>query len=63
LPSPAASIPEITDAERAVADLLPLGADAESARRVLDRVALWFHRFALNAERGLYTPGVARDHR
>jgi tRNA (mo5U34)-methyltransferase len=56
-------IPEITDAERAVADLLPLGTDPESARRVLGRVPLWFHTFALNAEHGLYTPGVARDHR
>jgi tRNA (mo5U34)-methyltransferase len=59
----AAPIPEITDAERAVADLLPVGADPESARRVLGRVPLWFHTFALNAEHGLYTPGVARDHR
>jgi tRNA (mo5U34)-methyltransferase len=59
----ACPIPEITDAERAVADLLPLGTDAESARRVLGRVPLWFHTFALNAEHGLYTPGVARDHR
>jgi tRNA (mo5U34)-methyltransferase len=63
LPSPACPIPEITDAERAVADLLPLGSDPESARRVLGRVPLWFHTFALNAEHGLYTPGVARDHR
>lgn len=57
------SLPEITSAERAVADLLPIGADPEEARRVLARVPLWFHTFALNAERGLYTPGVARDHR
>ena len=28
-----------------------------------NRVPLWFHTFALNAEHGLYTPGVARDHR
>ena len=62
--SPASPIPEITDAERAVADLLPLGTDPESARRVLGRVPLWFHTFALNAEHGLYTPGGrARDHR
>jgi tRNA (mo5U34)-methyltransferase len=59
----AAPIPEITDAERAVADLLPLGADPESARRVLGLVPLWFHTFALNPEHGLYTRGVARDHR
>ena len=55
--------PEITDAERAVADLLPVGTDPVSAWRVLGRVPLWFHTFALNAEHGLYTPGVARDHR
>ena len=61
--SAAAQIPEVTDAERAVADLLPIGADPASARRVLERVPLWFHTFALNAEHGLYTPGIARDHR
>ena len=63
MPRPAALIPEITDAERAVADLLPIGADLEAAGGVLARVPLWFHTFALNAEHGLYTPGVARDHR
>ena len=63
LPNTSSEIPEITDAERAVADLLPLGTDRESARRVLGQVPLWFHTFALNAEHGLYTPGVARDHR
>jgi tRNA (mo5U34)-methyltransferase len=62
-PDAAASIPEITDAERAVADLLPIDADPEAARVVLERVPLWFHTFALNARHGLYTPGVARDHR
>jgi SAM-dependent methyltransferase len=56
-------VPELTDAERAVADMLPIGADPEAAARVLGRVPFWFHTFALNAERGLYTPGVARDHR
>ena len=60
---PTLTIPEITDAERAVADLLPIGADPETARRVRDAVPLWFHTFALNAEHGIYTPGVARDHR
>ena len=30
---------------------------------MLEQVPLWFHTFALNAEHGLYTPGVARDHR
>lgn len=61
--SPASEIPESTDAERGVADLLPLAVDPEAARQVLDRVPLWFHTFALNSEHGLYTPGVARDHR
>jgi SAM-dependent methyltransferase len=63
LVSHTSQIPEITDAERAVADLLPFGIDPKSARQVLARVPLWFHTFALNAEHGLYTPGVARDHR
>jgi hypothetical protein len=54
------SMPEVTDAERAVADLLPIGADPEAARRVLERVPFWFHTFALNPKHGLYTPGVAR---
>jgi tRNA (mo5U34)-methyltransferase len=57
------AIPVVTDAERAVADLLPIEADPEIARRALERVPLWFHTFALNREHGLYTPGVARDHR
>jgi tRNA (mo5U34)-methyltransferase len=58
-----AEIPELTDAERAVADALPIGASVDDAERVLAQVPLWFHTFALHAERGLYTPGVARDHR
>jgi tRNA (mo5U34)-methyltransferase len=53
----------VTDAERAVADLLPIETDPAAARRALQRVPLWFHTFALNREHGLYTPGVARDHR
>jgi tRNA (mo5U34)-methyltransferase len=53
-------IPETTLAERAVADLYPLGVAAEDAARVRDAVPLWFHTFALAPE--LYTPGVARDH-
>jgi tRNA (mo5U34)-methyltransferase len=57
------TLPVVTDAERAVADLLPIGADAAAARRALERVPLWVHTFALNREHGLYTPGVARDHR
>ena len=61
--NPFSQIPELTDAERAVADTLPIGADPDEAARVLGRVPLWFHTFALNAAHGLYTPGVARDHR
>jgi tRNA (mo5U34)-methyltransferase len=61
--NPFSQIPELTDAERAVADTLPIGAAPEEAARVLARVPLWFHTFALNAAYGLYTPGVARDHR
>jgi tRNA (mo5U34)-methyltransferase len=53
----------VTDAERAVADLLPIEAEPAAARRALERVPLWFHTFALNREHGFYTPGVARDHR
>ena len=56
-------LPDLTDAERAVADQLPIGAEPEEAERVLRDVPVWFHTFALNAEHGLYTPGVARDHR
>jgi tRNA (mo5U34)-methyltransferase len=55
-------LPEPTRAERQVADLLPIGADEETARAVLGRVPLWFHTFSLD-EGSLYTPGVARDHR
>jgi tRNA (mo5U34)-methyltransferase len=60
---PFTQLPELTDAERVVADALPIGADPGDAARVLRRVPLWFHTFALNAAHGLYTPGVARDHR
>jgi SAM-dependent methyltransferase len=56
------SIPKTTAAERAVADLLPIGARWEEARAVLERVPLWFHTFSLTG-RGVYTPGIARDHR
>jgi tRNA (mo5U34)-methyltransferase len=50
-------------AEREVADLLPIEADSDAARTVLDRVPLWFHTFSLDRSGELYTPGVARDHR
>jgi tRNA (mo5U34)-methyltransferase len=55
-------VPQPTRAERAVADLLPIGADDETARAALERVPLWFHTFSLDGG-ALYTPGVARDHR
>lgn len=56
------SIPETTAAERAVADLVPIHASREEARAALERVPLWFHTFCLNGV-GVYTPGIARDHR
>jgi SAM-dependent methyltransferase len=43
--------------------MLPIGADPAQASRVLAKVPLWFHTFALDAAHGLYTSGVARDHR
>jgi tRNA (mo5U34)-methyltransferase len=55
--------PSPTAAERAVADLLPIHADVETARRVMGSVPLWFHTFSLDHSDDLYTPGVARDHR
>jgi tRNA (mo5U34)-methyltransferase len=55
-------LPQPTRAERAVADLLPIGADKATARAVLESVPLWFHTFSLDGG-VMYTPGVARDHR
>jgi len=61
-PSDPYEIPAVTDAERAVADLLPLGPlNSEDADALLARVPLWFHTFSLGGH--AYTPGVARDHR
>jgi tRNA (mo5U34)-methyltransferase len=54
-------LPPVTDAERAVADLLPIEAVDGVVSDVLERVPLWFHTFSLG--NGAYTPGVARDHR
>jgi len=54
------ALPPITEAERAVADLLPIAVDADEAAAVLELVPFWFHTFALDSH---YTPGVARDHR
>ncbi len=53
----------VTAAERQVADLLPIDADPAEARALLRKVPFWFHTFALNRDRGIYTPGAARDHR
>jgi tRNA (mo5U34)-methyltransferase len=55
--------PKPTAAERQVADLLPIRADPAAARAALARVPFWFHTFSLDHDAGLYTPGVARDHR
>jgi tRNA (mo5U34)-methyltransferase len=60
---PSEGPPEPTAAERQVADLIPIEADPEIARAVLDRVPLWFHTFSLDGSKELYTHGVARDHR
>jgi tRNA (mo5U34)-methyltransferase len=57
---PIEPIPETSLAERAVADVQPIGAPAAVAERVRDSVPLWFHTFALAP--GVYTPGIARDH-
>ena len=44
-------IPEVTDAEREVADLLPIDASPDEARAALERVPLWFHTFLLSRQR------------
>jgi tRNA (mo5U34)-methyltransferase len=53
----------VTEAERHVADLLPLEVDPDVARATVEEVPFWFHTFALNRAAGIYTPGAARDHR
>lgn len=53
----------VTDAERQVADLLPVEVAPELARATVQAVPFWFHTFALNRAEGIYTPGAARDHR
>ena len=53
----------VTEAERRVADLLPIEVDPELARATAETVPFWFHTFALNRAEGIYTPGAARDHR
>jgi tRNA (mo5U34)-methyltransferase len=49
--------------EQEVAEILSIEVDPVSARRVLADVPFWFHTFALNRAEGIYTPGVAVDHR
>ena len=53
----------VTEAEREVADLLPIEVEPDVARATVKEVPFWFHTFALNRAAGIYTPGVARDHR
>jgi tRNA (mo5U34)-methyltransferase len=53
----------VTEAERRVADLLPIEVEPALARETLEAVPFWFHTFALNRTEGIYTPGAARDHR
>jgi tRNA (mo5U34)-methyltransferase len=53
----------VTEAERQVADLLPIEVDPDVARASAEEVPFWFHTFALNRAEGIYTPGAARDHR
>jgi tRNA (mo5U34)-methyltransferase len=55
-------VPGPTEAEREVADLLPIGASDDQARKTLEQIPLWFHTFSLDGG-SLYTSGVARDHR
>jgi tRNA (mo5U34)-methyltransferase len=50
-----------SEAERQVADLLPMDAGSRRAQATVDRVPLWFHTFCLDGR--VYTPGIARDHR
>jgi SAM-dependent methyltransferase len=49
--------------EQQVAEILPIEVDAARARRVVAQVPFWFHTFALHRAEGIYTPGVAVDHR
>jgi tRNA (mo5U34)-methyltransferase len=53
----------VTEAERQVADLVPIEVDPVLARATVEKVPFWFHTFALNRAEGIYTPGAARDHR
>jgi tRNA (mo5U34)-methyltransferase len=53
----------VTEAERQVADLLPIEVEPALARATVEGVPFWFHTFALNRAEGIYTHGAARDHR
>jgi SAM-dependent methyltransferase len=53
----------VTEAERQVAELLPIDVAPQLARATVQAVPFWFHTFALNRAEGIYTPGAARDHR
>ncbi len=44
-----------------MADLLPVDAPVLTAARTRDAVPVWFHTFQVAP--GVYTPGIARDHR
>jgi tRNA (mo5U34)-methyltransferase len=54
-------VPQTSVAEQEVADLLPIEAPEAAAQEALAAVPLWFHTFSLSP--GVYTPGIARDHR
>jgi SAM-dependent methyltransferase len=53
----------VTEAERHVADLMPIEVAPALARATVEMVPFWSHTFALNRAEGIYTPGAARDHR
>src|SRR5438132_11083780 len=53
----------VTEAERQVADLMPIEVAPALTRATVEMVPFWFHTFALNRAEGVYTPGAARDHR
>ena len=50
-PEPRERVPEPTDAEREVADLLPIAVSEQQAREALEQVPLWFHTFSLDGGR------------
>jgi hypothetical protein len=43
----------VTEAEREVADLLPIEVDPAVARATVNEVPFWFHSFALNRAAGI----------